>query len=517
MRRFVILSATAAMSAVLLGCGANPTSNRIGEGLDSPRHTKSAAPASGGDFAAADSSVPAESPATVEPMPAPEFARQPPQDVLPLPEPPRQRPMQSGTLTAGSLNDVKNFADYRNYLSEVLQRDRREQLPRFAVGRPLEVKVQNEQGDPVGGAVVTIKAAGTKGILLAAPTHSNGRLQALSAWDQLAGEARFEITVSSGNATRTVEVTAAEAPWTITLDAPSQLPQALDLCLVIDTTGSMQDELDYLKTEIDSIAARVHSMFPKVSQRYALICYRDEGDAYVSRTFDFTDDLSDFRGKLAAQSADGGGDYPEAMHLALEQANRLSWRSGNTARVTFLVADAPPHTRFSPRTMQAVNGLRSQGVTVYPVAGSGAEDRAEFVLRAIGFLTQGQYLFLTDHSGVGNPHATPHAPKFEVERLDRLMLRMVACELSARELLPQEIIATESDNPQPTVIQAVPQQQQSNVVLPREPVHGCGTTSSASQRWLTSLTKWQPRWLILVAAAAFVGVVEVASRRGWLA
>ena len=45
-------------------------------------------------------------------------------------------------------------------------------------------------------------------------------------------------------------------------------------------------------------------------------------------------------------------------------------------------------------------------------------------------MTMGRYLFLTDHSGVGNPHAKPHAPEYAVEHLNRLMVRMIAQQLA---------------------------------------------------------------------------------------
>jgi len=39
-------------------------------------------------------------------------------------------------------------------------------------------------------------------------------------------------------------------------------------------------------------------------------------------------------------------------------------------------------------------------------------------------------LGLTDDSGVGNPHAEPNVPGYNVDRLDRLMIRMIASELA---------------------------------------------------------------------------------------
>jgi hypothetical protein len=201
----------------------------------------------------------------------------------------------------------------------------------------------------------------------------------------------------------------------------------------------MGDELEYLKVEIDSIAAEVRRLFPNVDQRYALVVYRDHGDQYVTRTFDFTGSLDDFRGTLAQQFAGGGGDYPEAVHLALDQAGRLSWRDRDTARVLFLVGDAPPHDDQLRRALDSVLTLRSKSVRVFPVAASGADLRCEFVMRTAAFMTLGQYLFLTDHSGVGNAHAEPHVPQYGVEHLNGLMIRMIAGELAGKRFTAHEI------------------------------------------------------------------------------
>lgn len=87
--------------------------------------------------------------------------------------------------------------------------------------------------------------------------------------------------------------------------------------------------------------------------------------------------------------------------------------------------------------------MRQHEVTIFPVAGSGTHDDAEFALRTAAFMTMGQYLFLTDHSGVGLPHAAPHASEYNVEWLSAVMLRMIASELAGRDVLPSEILATE--------------------------------------------------------------------------
>jgi hypothetical protein len=198
----------------------------------------------------------------------------------------------------------------------------------------------------------------------------------------------------------------------------------------------MGKELGYLKSEMKAIATAVHDKFPAVDQRYALIVYRDDGDEYVTRTFPFTRSIEEFRRNLAAQQAAGGGDEPEALHRALEEALQLPWRSDDTVRVVFLVTDAPPHAQYVGRTMDALNGLRKQGVAVYGVKTGVPSDAAELVLRSCSLLTGSQYVFLTDDSGVGNAHGEPHIPFYNVQKLDKMMVRMIAAELSGKHVDP---------------------------------------------------------------------------------
>src|SRR5690606_11619903 len=151
-------------------------------------------------------------------------------------------------------------------------------------------------------------------------------------------------TVSHGNSRKVVSIKDQVEQLVTLTDAQGTLPTKLDIALAIDATGSMGDELEYLKVEIRDIAEAISRHCPNVDQRFALVVYRDNGDQYVTRTFDFTGDLDDFQRDLSKQSAGGGGDYPEAMDAAMADAAKLSWRKGDTARVTFLVADAPPHS-----------------------------------------------------------------------------------------------------------------------------------------------------------------------------
>jgi hypothetical protein len=348
----------------------------------------------------------------------------------------RDQHIQSGTLTAGSFDDNLNPWVFDKFMGEVRQHSAVAQLASVFGGPRTVVRVQDGQGRPLANAKVTIDG---KPLM----TRSDGRVVWVQNWDGGA-QSQGKATIEHGNSRKSVSIKDQVEQIVTLTDSQATLPTRLDIALVIDATGSMGDELEYLKVEIRDIAAAIHKHFPNVDQRFALIVYRDIGDQYVTRVFDFTGDLGKFQRDLKAQSAAGGGDYPEAMDAALQAANELSWRKGDTARVTFLVADAPPHSHKVTDTFKAVDELRSKGVAIYPVASSGVAGEAEFVMRTTAMLTGAQYLFLTDDSGVGNPHAEPHIPCYTVEQLAPLMVRAVRSELSGHrvEAEPQFAVRT---------------------------------------------------------------------------
>lgn len=209
--------------------------------------------------------------------------------------------------------------------------------------------------------------------------------------------------------------------------------QVIDIAFLLDTTGSMGDELAYLQKEIENIGGAVKSAFPGSDPRWGLVVYRDVVDPYVKRVFDFQSDIASFKSNLDAQSADGGGDYEEAADVGLQAMSNLTWRAGDgAAKLVFWVADAPHHVADTQTVVSAIDASRQKGVHIYPVAASGADDRTEYTMRSAAQITGGRYLFLTNDSGVGNDHKEPVVPCYFVTKLSDALVRMVALEMSGK-------------------------------------------------------------------------------------
>ena len=130
-------------------------------------------------------------------------------------------------------------------------------------------------------------------------------------------------------------------------DLVAQTPK-IEVTFVLDTTSSMVNLIEGAKRKIWTIARQMVGGKPTPAIKLGLIGYRDRGDEYVTRTFDLTNDIDAIYGHLIEFRAVGGGDIPEGVNQALNEAvTKLSWsKDPNTLRIIFLVGDAPPHMDY---------------------------------------------------------------------------------------------------------------------------------------------------------------------------
>ncbi len=123
----------------------------------------------------------------------------------------------------------------------------------------------------------------------------------------------------------------------------------IEVCFVLDTTGSMGGLIEGAKQKIWSIANEMISAKPTPELRLGLVAYRDRRDEYVTRTFDLSNDIDAIYGHLQSFRAGGGGDEPESVNEALQDAVRkMSWSDDRRVlKIIFLVGDAPPHMDYA--------------------------------------------------------------------------------------------------------------------------------------------------------------------------
>lgn len=122
-----------------------------------------------------------------------------------------------------------------------------------------------------------------------------------------------------------------------------------EVAFVLDSTGSMGGLIEGAKQKIWSIANAIISRSPTPEVRIGLVSYRDrDGDEYVTRRFDLTDDIDAVFANLQSFRADGGGDDLESVNQALHEAvTRMSWsKDPDVLKVVFLVGDYGPHMDY---------------------------------------------------------------------------------------------------------------------------------------------------------------------------
>ncbi|HUS16676.1 MAG TPA: vWA domain-containing protein [Chloroflexia bacterium] len=363
----------------------------------------------------------------------------PASDIFPPPVPPdmgrEQQAIAPSGLMAGQIDDNARFAEYLDYL----QNYRGPMVQPIAVDQRFFLRVVDGQQQPVAGAQVQL-FDGQRAVF-DGRTVSDGRVLFFPAAAGASQAQQLRAVVSRGNQQAQADVTAGAAEQTVVLSGLSDNtgPVGLDLVFLLDATGSMGDEIDRIKATVDSIAVRIQQLPGSSPPRFGLVAFRDHGDAYVTRSWDFTADVAAFKANLANVQAGGGGDTPESVNAGLHDAIHLpGWASQETGRhlrMIVLVGDAAPHLDYAndyayPALLREAVAA---GIKICPIGASGLEDQGEYIFRQFAEVTQGQFVFLTYANGVsGAPGvATDHAvSNYSVNDLDSLVVNLVAGEIA---------------------------------------------------------------------------------------
>ncbi|MCS6820010.1 MAG: VWA domain-containing protein, partial [Chitinophagales bacterium] len=335
---------------------------------------------------------------------------------------------QAGTLTAGEIND---FAKWKlwEHLTEKEFSTFSNQWKQYAKERYV-VSVQNQSGFPVADAEVLL-INNENETVWKARTDNTGKAELWAGFDTgLKKRENFSaIIYAGGNAYTMKNLKSFEKGINrVVVDKTCEAIPVADIVFAVDATSSMGDEIDFLKEELQDIILRAGAAKKNFTLRTGIVMYKDHGDDYVVKHKSFTTNAREAAHYIRQQNAGGGGDFPEAVDEALNEAlHKLNWSSSAVARLLFLVLDAPPHDeeQVIKRVQKATREAAAKGIRIIPVTCSGINKSTEFLMRSMALATNGTYVFLTDHSGVGNKHLPPSTDKYDVEKLNDLIVRLI--------------------------------------------------------------------------------------------
>ena len=338
--------------------------------------------------------------------------------------------LPSGMITAGAWNDNDNYALWQSLFHQSSEENK-------DYGKFYSYTIDNNDWgfNSLKRVKVTVTNSGeaATGVTVNAyDTAGNLRYSAIS---DANGNAYLFVTEDNGFVrvgANKVPFTAEQRELTVALSAAPEKRNVIEIMFVVDVTGSMGDELRFLKAELADVISKIAQNDTLTTIQLALLFYRDTKDKVPFDYYDFTDvttkaGMAAQQAALDSQQPDGGGDYPEAVDTALEMAVGKQWSSSATTKLIFHVLDAPAHTgtKHEQKFNSAVMAAAEKGIRICPIICSGAAELTEYTMRQAAIYTGGTFIFVTDDSGIGNEHHTPGLPNATVELLNSMLVRLV--------------------------------------------------------------------------------------------
>ncbi|MBR6306910.1 MAG: VWA domain-containing protein [Bacteroidales bacterium] len=340
---------------------------------------------------------------------------------------------QAGRVTAGEWCDLdhwdfwsglmtgQDFSDWSGYW-------------KFWTNNRVAVEVTDKDGKAVSGVQVAIERAGKE--IWRAVTDNLGHAECwigMFQKEEQADPAAVTLKVNGEACENAPAITTWDCPNgvsmnRITVEDVAPAAEKADIAFIVDATGSMGDEIKFLKDDLMDILKKVEAKQGGIAFRTGALFYRDEGDDYITRASNFSSKFSTTVNFIAKQNAAGGGDYPEAVHTALEKGLQdLSWDQSAKTKIAFMLLDAPAHHFDSviSSLQKSIQSYSANGIKIIPIAASGVDKSAEFMLRFFAAATGGTYVFITNDSGIGGDHIAASVGDYKVEILNDLIIRLI--------------------------------------------------------------------------------------------
>jgi Mg-chelatase subunit ChlD len=371
------------------------------------------------------------------------------------------------SVAAGEWDDNANYREFEKWLATS------ERLPfhRIDVSQRRFVVVQDASGKAVPGCRVTVVDGAQHRTTLT--TAASGRAILFPRAEGLEGD-ELRATAECGRSTATAAFSVAEPDGVVDLKLPTQreLPARraidskgesagvlsarlpIDVAFVLDTTGSMSEEIAAVKSTIRKVSTSLGH--EGLDVRVGLVAFKDRGDEYVTKTYPMTSDLGAFAGEVAQLYAAGGGDTPESVNEGLHVAlTRLDWDPSAVGRYAFLVGDAPPHLDYAQDFDYAadVRSAAHRGIQVFTIAASGMDGLGQVVWRQIAQYTNARNLFVLrggagpQSTGAGDPKSSCGGTqtRFTSDNLDALVIADIEREIAGLYTDPLRIAGVGRD------------------------------------------------------------------------
>jgi len=354
------------------------------------------------------------------------------------------------SVNAGEWDDNANYREFMHWLASepaptahrIDIRDRR-----FLV-------VRDAAGLGVPGCRVEIADDNDRQTELV--TTATGRAILFPHAEGLAGRTLTASTDCAGGARKRFAISEPDGVVDLRTSERRTLPteQVIDVAFILDSTGSMAEEIAAVKTTIQKVASGLRASNVRI--RIGLVEFKDRGDPFVTRIFPMSTDLERFSAQVASVQADGGGDTPEsgneALHVGIKQ---LAWSDAALAKLAFLVGDAPPHLDYPQDYDYALEARAAahRGIQVYTVAASGMDTLGQVVWRQVAQYTGATNLFVLrggagpQSVGAGDPKSSCGGTQtaYTSGNLDELVLAKIKGAIRSLERDPMLIPGLNTD------------------------------------------------------------------------
>ena len=332
---------------------------------------------------------------------------------------------QPGLLTAGVWNDNENWG----FFSNLVNNDKITIPHQYGLEPTMRsaITVKDKNNAPIVNAAV--KGFDDKGnIVWSAVTDKKGvaylfnsdRISSLEAESQ--GKTQKQSVTAKNNANdEQTNIKVQNNDITVIFDGEGKNYEKTEIMFVVDTTGSMGDELMFLQSEFTAIANDIGTDNTKFSINF----YRDEYDDYTTKRYPFSSNIEEINKKLNSEYAAGGGDLPEAVAEVLDETINDGGWTDESVKLMFMIFDAPPHDNKSQVLQSAIEKAAEKGIRIIPVVSSNSDRDTELFGRCAAIMTGGTYIFLTDDSGIGSSHLEPIIGEYKVEKLYDIIIRTI--------------------------------------------------------------------------------------------